>query len=238
MTKTFIPQKTIPARTDKYFLRTQKGGYSDCIMGKPELFNGSVLSNCVGYAWGRAAQLEGNPECNIGVPAFRWKAGCYAPVSAYAWMSYANGRKTGKTPKLGAVAVWKHKTRANYGHVAVVEEIYSDGSWLSSESSYKGTAFRNLKYNANSARNNFIFLGFIYLNVDFTPSQELEVGDKIQIVAKGNARKDGKGKTSYGIGWKRYILGYSAGEPFPYRIGNKLGVTTGYYAEDALKKVD
>jgi len=63
-------------------------------------------------------------------------------------------------------------------------------------------------------------------------------GDKVQIIATGNARKDGKGRTSYGIGWKRYVLAYYEGEPYPYRIGSRLGITTGYYAEDALKKVN
>lgn len=66
---------------------------------------------------------------------------------------------------------------------------------------------------------------------------QFKKGDKVQIIANGNARKDGKGKTSKGIGYKRYILDYYAGEPFPYRVGNLLRITTGYYAASALKKL-
>lgn len=315
----FIPQKSVPSKTDKWYIRTNKGGYSQCIQGKPEYFSGSVLSNCVGYAWGRVAYLENDKKCDIGVPPSRIKKGMHNPTSAYAWMMYTGGRKTGKSAKLGATAVWKHKTKVNYGHVAVVEEVYSDGSWLSSESSYNGTTFQNKKYNNQSYKANFTFLGFIYCRVDYeqpTPqpsgkfkvgdyveiigngnsksdgkgatskgiglkryinkivsgakfpndvglknstrtgyypdsslrlissstttqpsTSSLKVGDKVKIIAKGNAKKDGKGKASGGVGWTRYILEIYNGQPYPYKIGNKLGVATGYYKASALKKV-
>lgn len=236
MTK-FVPRTKAPTKNDLYFVRKSAGGYSQCIAGKPLFFAGSVLSNCVGYAWGRAAELEGTPKCSIGVPTSRLKAGSYAPTDAYLWMNYANGRKTGKTPKLGAVAVWKRTDKVR-GHVAVVSEVYPDGSWLSEESAYGGTTFVRRKYSKTSYRANNKFLGFIYLNVTFDDDEPtLKKGDKIQIISKGNARKDGKGKTSYGIGYKRYILDYYPGQPYPYRVGNRLGVTTGYYAEKALKKI-
>lgn len=235
----FIPQKTVPSKSDKWYIRTNKGGYSQCIAGKPEYFSGSVLSNCVGYAWGRMAYLENDKKCDIGVPPSRIKKGMHNPTSAYAWMQYTGGRKTGDRARLGAVAVWKHATKKDYGHVAVVEEVYSDGSWLSSESSYNGTTFQNKKYNKNSARNGFKFQGFIYCKVDYEKPQPtgLKVGDKVKIVAKGNARKDGKGKTCGGVGWIRYVLDIYNGQPYPYRVGNSLGVTTGYYTESALQKV-
>ena len=236
MSKIFVPRKTIPAKTNKFYLRTVKGGYSQCIAGKPLKFDGSVLSNCVGYAWGRVAELEDDPKCTIGVPSARLKAGTHNPTSAYAWMNYTNGRKTGKTPKLGAVCVWKSTVKSNYGHVAVVEEIYSDGSWLSSESAYGGTTFSNRKYNKNCFRANYKFLGFIYPNVDFVLPNALKVGDKVKITAKGNSKKDGKGKACGGVGWTRYILAVHAGAKYPYQVGSKSRITTGYYKEDALKK--
>lgn len=68
-------------------------------------------------------------------------------------------------------------------------------------------------------------------------SDQLEVGDHVKIVASGNSRKDGKGKTSGGIGWERYVLGISASYKYPYRIGTKNGITTGYYKASALKKI-
>lgn len=237
MGKVFIPRKSIPAKTNKYYLRTCAGGYSQCIAGSPLKFTGSVLSNCVGYAWGRVAELEEDPACTIGVPSSRLKAGTHNPTSAYAWMNYVNGRKTGKVPKLGAVCVWKHKTKSNYGHVAVVEEVYSDGSWLSSESAYGGTAFSNRKYNKNSDRNNYKFLGFIYPTEEFHPLAPFKVGDKVRIIARGNSRKDGKGKSCGGVGWTRYILSVNPGSPFTYQVGSKARITTGFYKAEALKKV-
>lgn len=232
----FVPRTACPTKKDLFFMREGYGGYSQCIAGNPLKYTGSALSNCVGYAWGRAAELEGNKNCTIGVPGSRLKAGKHNPTSAYAWMNYTNGRKTGKTPKLGAVCVWKSTVKANYGHVAVVEEVFSDGSWLSSESAYGGKAFVNRKYNKNCFRTNYKFLGFIYLNAEFT-TQKFQKGDKIQILSAGNSRADGKGKVSKGIGYKRYVLAYDKNKAFPYKIGNKLGVVTGYYKETALKKI-
>lgn len=237
--KSFVQQKVCPTKKDPYFVREAYGGYSQCIAGNPLKFTGSVLSNCVGYAWGRAAQLEGNPKCDIGVPSSRLKAGKHNPTSAWAWMMYTNGRKTGKTPKLGAVAVWKHKTKSNYGHVAVVEEVFADGSWMSSESAYGGTAFANRRYNKNSDRANYKFLGFIYLKVDLSPEPvaKFPKGTKVQILSTGNSRADGKGKVSKGIGYKRYVLAWDPTKTYPYKIGSKLGIVTGYYKETALKKI-
>lgn len=235
MTK-FVPRKTCPTKKDLYYIRKADGGLSSCIPGKPLKYTGSVLSNCVGYAWGRSAELENNPKCTVGVPTVRLKNGLYAPTSAYAWMNYTNGRKTGTTPKVGAVCVWKHKVKKNYGHVAVVEEVYSDGSWLSSESAYGGFAFANRKYNKKSDRANYKFLGFIYSPVEFN-SQAFQKGDKVQILSAGNSRSDGKGKTSKGIGYKRYVLAYIEGAKFPYKVGSKTGIVTGYYTEKALKKI-
>ena len=54
----FTPQLTVPADTDPFFIRKQYGGYSPCIQGRPEKFPGSPLANCVGYAWGIAAERD------------------------------------------------------------------------------------------------------------------------------------------------------------------------------------
>ena len=236
----FKPRLSVPEKDNKYYLQRKSGGYSYCIDGKPLLFAGSVLANCVGYAWGRTAELEENPKCTIGVTAARLKQGNYAPRSAVAWMESVNGRKTGMTPKLGAVAVWKHKTK-NLGHVAVVEKINDNGSWLSSESAYEGTAFRNVNYNAKSQKTNFEFKGFIYNLIDFEPEpkpepQELNVGDKVQIIASGKATSYGTGGNAYGIGWTRYVKKIYKNRAYPYQIGNSSG-TTGFYKRDALKKL-
>lgn len=75
-----------------------------------------------------------------------------------------------------------------------------------------------------------------FVNPEPQPQPELKKGDYVQIVAAGNSRPDGKGKTSGGIGWKRYILSIKEGMAYPYQVGvNKT--TTGYYKAEALKKL-
>lgn len=59
-------------------------------------------------------------------------------------------------------------------------------------------------------------------------TDRLKIGDWVQIDGAGNSQANGKGAKSWGIGWKRQILGIRKGEKFPYRLG-KNGKTTGYY---------
>lgn len=239
----FKPRLTKPDASNPYYTRRAEGGYSYCIPGDPEAWKGSALSNCVGYAWGRVAELEENPKCTIGVPESRIKNGNYAPRSAAAWMLSTNGRETGMTPKLGAVAVWKHKSK-NTGHVAVVEDIFKGGGWMSSESAYGGFTFKNKTYGADSNITGYKFLGFIYNLVNFDPEpepptpepSELKVGDKVEIIAPGRATSYGEKPVAYGIGWIRYVKKIYKGRAYPYQIGNKTG-TTGFYKRDALKKL-
>lgn len=241
--KIFKPRLVRPDSSNPYYTRRASGGYSYCIPGNPEAWKGSVLSNCVGYAWGRVAELEENKQCTIGVPESRIAKNNYAPRSAAAWMLSTNGRQTGMTPKLGAVAVWKHVSK-NTGHVAVVEEVHEGGSWLSSESAYGGFTFKNKKYNSNSFISGYKFLGFIYNVIDFQPEpepeppvpEELNVGDTVKIIATGKATSYGENPTAYGIGWTRQIKKIYKGRAYPYQVGNKTG-TTGFYKRSALKKL-
>ena len=59
-------------------------------------------------------------------------------------------------------------------------------------------------------------------------TDRLHVGDWVRIDSAGNAKPDGKGAKSFGIGWKRQILSVRKGKKYPYRLG-KDGKTTGYY---------
>lgn len=67
-------------------------------------------------------------------------------------------------------------------------------------------------------------------------TQKFKKGDKIVIKAKGNATPDGSGVSCGGVGWTRYVLSYTSKNKYPYKIGSKAGVVTGYYKESALKK--
>lgn len=151
-----------PTTDNKYYIHTSAGGYNSCIHIK----NGSVLPNCVGYAWGRWYELLGfKPKLSRG--------------NAEDWWGYKDGYSRGQTPKLGAVICWrKGKTgtsKDGAGHVAIVEQINSDGSIVTSNSGYSGTRFykQTLKppYNIGSA---YTFQGFIYLPVDFAVEKSVE----------------------------------------------------------------
>ena len=77
--------------------------------------------------------------------------------------------------------------------------------------------------------------GLRFKNYPKPKTNELKVGDKVLIVNTGNSQANGKGRTAYGIGWKREILKIYANQPYPYQVGNKSG-TTGFYKKGSVKK--
>lgn len=234
--KIFVRQDK-PVARDKWFTRKVDGGISLAqLAGKPAAWRGSTLANCVGGAWGAFAKREGNPDCRVGC-----KVGTDWPGNAKDWLRFSKeqGYETGMTPKLGAVACWDRK--GGLGHVANVEKINADGSWVSSESGLNTSPYWFSKtYNAKSYRSGYTFLGFIYPIYDFvtevTPTYKYKVGDYVKIVAAGNSRANGTGSKALGIGYKRYIINIIKGAKYPYQVG--VGVaTTGFYKEEALRKI-
>lgn len=148
----FVSRTETPTNDNNYYKHVSYGGLNSCILRNKE--TGSVLPNCVGYAWGRAYELLGSkPKLSRG--------------NAEKWYGYNDGYERGQKPKLGAIMCWEGKGKLA-GHVAVVEKIYSDGSVISSNSNYSGTAFylREFKppYTISS---NYEFQGFIYLPKEF-----------------------------------------------------------------------
>lgn len=237
----FTPRLKAPSSTDKYWLRKSHGGVNPCI----EIKNGSCLPNCVGYAWGRVYELLG-------------KKHSLSTGNAENWFNKKDGYSRGQEPKLGAVICWRKGKAGNAsdgaGHVAIVEQINSDGSIVCSESSWGGARFnvRTLKkpYKLGSA---YTFQGFIYPPYEFDeePKEEpkqnvqkdeykLKVGDKVKIKKAGRSTKNG-GSFAYGIGWTRYITAIHKGAAYPYQVGNSgrtsSAHTTGFYKEEALTKV-
>ena len=236
----FVPRTQVPREDNKYYRLIAGGGVSPCIPGRPNYSEDgkSALNNCVGYSWGRMAELEQDPAI---------KVGCYPghsyPSDAYVWLenSKKQGFKTGMTPKLGAVAVWVSNRNKKLGHVGNVEKVYADGSWQSSESGYDTRpSWWSNHYNAKSYKGGYSFKGFIYSPTEWKepePVPDLKKGDKVKITGRGNSQASGKGIPAGGIGYVRYILRIIVGAAYPYQVGSLNGVTTGFYKADALKKL-
>lgn len=151
--KEFVPRTEAPSLTDELYCYPRNYFSSD---------NGR--GNCTWYAYGRAWEILGR-----------------APVfdgDAKKWWDYReeySGYGDINSPRVGAIAVWD----GEYGHVAVVEQVYEDGSVDLSESSlnetgegvwYTKTYWGEKKYTKaeildlpDTKGNEMNFLGYIYL---------------------------------------------------------------------------
>lgn len=193
---TYKPRLSAPSASDKNWMHSSAGGYNSCI----EIKKGSVLPNCVGYAWGRWRELLGDsPKLSKG-NAEIW------------WGNTKDGYKRGQTPKLGAVICWR-KGKAGVasdgaGHVAIVEQINPDGSVVTSNSAYGSTRWykKTIKPPYNFSK--YVFQGFIYLPMDFdnelkevTPTESAKsflrtlAGEYIVTAASGLNVRYGAGAT-------------------------------------------
>ena len=152
----FVPCKSLPANLSPWWKQPAYGGNSPCILGSPAAEAGATVANCVGWAWGRFQQIRGSIDPRL------------PHSNAGNWWRQANnaGMSTGSEPQLGAVICMS-------GHVAIVEEIAADGSFINcSESDYGGPVFtyrtryrsQNWSYPGYST-----FLGFIYQDEQPTP---------------------------------------------------------------------
>ena len=147
----FSPRLTAPSSSDKHWIKSTKGGLNDCI----EISGGSVLPNCVGYAWGRFYEIIGEKPRLSKNNAEMW------------YGNTADGYKRSQTPELGAVACWSKGVVGNEadgaGHVAIVGQILPNGDIVTSNSAYGGSLFYVHIYE-KSARYSFgayKFQGFI-----------------------------------------------------------------------------
>ena len=146
---TFKPRKVRPVlNVDEYYF-TNKNLYYQSYMGPnitlwPTNYN---EGNCTWYAFGRASEISGHKITYIG----SWDAGSW-------WTKCNEESRKGSIPKVGAIICWSH-------HVAIVEELYSDGTMLISESS-AGTPniyFQTRRVSQNKPGNGSdTFQGFIY----------------------------------------------------------------------------
>ena len=161
----FIARTTKPATDDYHY-------YSDNAYYKI----GYGMPNCTAYAWGRAYELLGKKP-NLSMH------------NANTWYSYNkqhNYYKYGTTPKVGAIACWNK----NYGHVAVVEGVNSDGTIRMSESNWSGRTNSSKAFRYFDRVNPYSyygqFQGYIYILDNATIGGEGTDDDKHSPVNSGH----------------------------------------------------
>ena len=193
---------------------------------------GYGMPNCTAYAWGRFYELTGQyPKLST--------------ANAENWYTKNDGYARGQTPKLGAIACWAKGKVGNAsdgaGHVAVVEEIKSDGTIITSNSGWKSTNFYMKEIRKPYNLSGYTFQGFIYCPVEFeedtpvkpaipTQTFKYNVGDKVIFngILYVNAKGDGAGQSR--SNFVCTITKRAEGSK-PYNVDNGLG----WVAEEDLQ---
>ena len=134
-----------PAKNNPFFFNPRYNAFAGTAYGPPALTH-----NCTWYAYGRFAEILGKrPALPTG--------------NADSWYRTCTAYKKGRTPKVGAVVCWRY-SNGSYGHVAVVEEIKSNGDIVTSNSGWRGSHFWMQTWTKASGYqgNGSILQGFIY----------------------------------------------------------------------------
>ena len=148
-------RKTIP-KNNPYYIRQVNGGLNGAVAGSPTIAGADVLANCVGYANGRFNEIILDP--NLKGISIRFKYQLVCNAENFIESAQRQGLKISKTPTVGGIMVWQKGATLGggdgAGHVAIVEEIYKDGSIFTSESGWgsREWAFKNLRRNNSNGR--------------------------------------------------------------------------------------
>lgn len=141
-------------KNNKYYIRTVTGGLNGAVAGSPVIAGANVLCNCVGYANGRFAESQNDPDLKGVYLSFKYQLVCNA--ENFIESAKKQGLKISSTPIEGGIMVWQKGATLNggdgAGHVAFVEEVYTDGSILTSESGWASWAFKTVKRNNSNGR--------------------------------------------------------------------------------------
>lgn len=148
-----------PEAGNKYYIRQATGGWNGAIQGKPTDRNCNVLANCVGYANGRFAEIQGKQ-------GIQYQLVCNAENFIEKAQSY--GLEISNKPTLGGIMVWQKgglSSSDGAGHVAIVERIDNENQIYTSESAYNAYYFANVTRNNANGRwgmnSNYTFRGCI-----------------------------------------------------------------------------
>lgn len=146
--------RTKQPANNKYYMRIVSGGYSGAIAGYPMVKNADVLCNCVGYAGSRFNEIINDPDLKGIGKKFKYQLVCNA--ENFIESAKKQGLKISDVPIQGGIMVWQRGATLNgsdgAGHVAVVEEVYEDGSILTSESGYAAWAFKTIRRTNDNGR--------------------------------------------------------------------------------------
>ena len=139
--------RTTQPKNNKYYIRQVSGGWNGAVRGTPTISGADVLCNCVGYANGRFNEIIGKNKCV-------YQLVCNA--ENFIESAKRQGLKISSKPVQGGIMVWQKGATLSggdgAGHVAVVEEVYSDGSILTSESGWASWAFKTVRRNNSNGR--------------------------------------------------------------------------------------
>ena len=229
-TMAFKMRTTKPEAGNKYYITKERGGWSNAIQGRPVDANCDVLSNCVGYAYGRFNEIGGYGYCKY-----------LSPVNAEKFMQYKGSLSTGQVPQVGACMVWQKGNTLDgsdgAGHVAIVEKVYSPTQVMTSESAYGGSAFYTKTRSKGSGNwgmgNEYRFLGFIYnpaiakpvTNTTQTSTSttiSASSGETIYIVKSGDSLSAIASR--YGTTYQELAKYNNISNPNVIRVGQKIKI--------------
>jgi len=140
---------------NNYYIRQVNGGWNGAIQGSPTKADANVLSNCVGYANGRFAEIM-----NKGYIPYQ----LVCNAENFIEKAKAYGLQITDYPTLGGIMVFEGLGNLA-GHVMINEKLLSANSVYTSESAWGGTPFFNAtRYNTNGRwgmSSNYRFIGNI-----------------------------------------------------------------------------
>ena len=141
----FWERTSAPSTGDANFTNNNYGGNSPCVLGYPQWWTGSTLSNCVGYAYGRWLEMGAGSDAAV-----------RGMSNAPSYIMRTKSEYISSTPNRGAAVLFTQPIALyDTGHIAIVEN-YDDTYIYCSESNYgsalsTGYGWRRVTYNRNSA---------------------------------------------------------------------------------------
>lgn len=169
---------------NKFYITTDKGGYSQCVKGSPTDSAANALANCVGYACGRFNEIIGSMK----YPKF------YTNAENFIEVAEKYGLKISNVPVDGGIMVFQKgatlKGSDGAGHVMIVEKVYDDNHIYTSESGWGGPAFWNAhRYNTNGRWG--MAAGYKFRGCIVNPAVKEEVNKPASNASKATITVDG-----------------------------------------------